>query len=219
MSISLDVPVQRAAYWPVPVVRAIPAAILAVLITFSADHSAAFGLLAFGGFAVLSGIAIATLAWLRLAGSGVRAYLVAQGSVSIVLGVIAITFQGGVPLFFLVVSAWAALTGALELYSGFRTRRRHVASVDWLTVGGITAVAAIVFVLIPPEFAQEFTGPDGVARVLDSSVVAVGSLGAYAAIIAVYLVIAGLSAKWGTEKSQASADDAVEDDAVKGERT
>ena len=93
---------------------------------------------------------------------------------------------------------WAALSGALELYSGIRVRGRFPAATDWLTVGAFTAAAAVVFVLVPPEYRHSFTGPDGVARVLDSSVVAVGLLGAYAAIVAVYLLVGGFSAKWGT---------------------
>ena len=209
MSVLLDDPAQRAAYWPLPIARAIPAAVVAVIITFSADHSATLGLLSFGGFALVTGILISVISWRRLGGAAVCPYLVAQGIVSIALGALALLLPRGVPSLFLVVTVWAALTGALELYSGLRARRRHVASGDLLTVGAITAAAALVFVLIPPEFAEQFTGPDGVERVLDSAVVAVGLLGAYAAIIAVFLVIAGLSAKWGTQKAAPAASDAV----------
>lgn len=214
MSVLLDDPVQRAAYWPLPIARAIPAAVVAVIITFSADHSATLGLLSFGGFALVTGVLVAVLAWRRLVATPVRPYLVAQGIVSIALGALALALPRGVPSLFLVITVWAALTGALELYSGLRARRRHVGSGDFLTVGAITAAAAIVFVLIPPEFAQQFTGPDGVERMLDSAIVAVGLLGAYAAIIAVFLVIAGLSAKWGTQKAVPA-----ESDAVKGKST
>jgi hypothetical protein len=52
-----------------------------------------------------------------------------------------------------------------------------------------------------------------VKRVLDASVVAVGALGAWAAVTTVFLVIAGLSAKWGTqaaEKSVASEEPTAE---------
>ncbi|GAB3136514.1 hypothetical protein [Marisediminicola antarctica] len=209
MSVLPDDPAQRSAYWPLPIARAVPAAVLAGIITFSADHSATLGLISFGGFALVTGVLLAVLAWRRLGGMAVRPYLLAQGIVSIALGALALALPRGVPSLFLVVTVWAALTGALELYSGLRARRRHVASGDLLTVGAITAAAAIVFVLIPPEFAQQFTGPDGVERKLDSAVVAVGLLGAYAAIIAVFLVIAGLSAKWGTQKAAPAASDAV----------
>ncbi len=197
---------QRAAYWPVPIARAVPAAGLALLVTFSADHSARFGLLSFGVFGVVSGIVVAVMAILRLGDSRVRSYVIAQGAITVVAGILALSLNnGGVRALFFTLTAFAAITGFLELYSGLRSRRRFVASGDWVAVGVFTAVAALVFLLIPPGFHQGFRGPDGVNRVLDASVVVVGLLGAYAAIVAVYLVIAGLSAKWGTQSKQAVA--------------
>ncbi|HEY8913427.1 hypothetical protein [Lacisediminihabitans sp.] len=196
---------QRAAYWPVPIARAIPAAALALVITFSADHSARFGLVVFGIFGIVGGLVVAAAALLRLADSGVRAFFIAQGAVTAVSGLLSLLVNGGgVQYLFLILTVFAAITGFLELYSGLRTRRRFVASGDWVTAGAFTAVVAVVFVLIPPGYSQRFTGPDGVARVLDSSVVVVGLLGAYAAILAVYLLIAGLSAKWGTQSGPAA---------------
>ncbi len=200
MSITADDPAQRAAYWPLPLARAVPTAALALVITFSADHSARFGLVVFGAFALLAGIVIAAVSAMRLRGSGPARYVVAQGVASALLGALALVSSGGgVGMFFLVVTAWAAVTGALELWSGFRYRGRHVAANDWLVVGAITAVTALVFLLLPPDFRQEFVGEQQVSGVLDSSIVAVGLLGAYAAIVTVYLAIAGLSARWGTD--------------------
>jgi hypothetical protein len=66
-------------------------------------------------------------------------------------------------------------------------------------VGALTVLAALAFLLIPLDYRQNYSGPDHVKRVLDASVVAVGALGAWAAITTVFLVIAGLSAKWGTQ--------------------
>jgi hypothetical protein len=186
---------QRAAYWPMPIARAIPAAACALVITFSADHSARFGLITFGSFGVVAGLVLAAMAWARLAGSSVRSFFLAQAGVTIAAGVAALALNGGgVRYLFLIVTIFAALTGFLELYSGLRTRRRFVASGDWLAVGTLTAITALAFVLT-------YSGPDHITRVLDASVVAVGALGAYAAILAVYLVIAGLSAKWGTQSA------------------
>lgn len=203
MSITADDPAQRAAYWPLPLARAVPTAVLALVITFSADHSARFGLVAFGLFAVVSGLVIAAVTAMRLRGVAAGRYLVAQGVASAVLGALALAFSsGGVGMFFLLVTVWAAVTGALELWSGFRYRGRHVAANDWLAVGGITAVTALVFLLLPPDFRQEFVGEQQVSGVLDSSIVAVGLLGAYAAIVTVYLAIAGLSARWGTDPAE-----------------
>lgn len=213
MAVTLDDAGQRAAYWALPLARAVPAAGLAIIITFSADHSATFGLTVFGAFALVTGLVVGILGRWRLA-VGLRSIVMVQAVVSILLGVFSLVLSGGgVTSFFLVVSAWAGITGALELYLGLRTRGRHAASADWVAGGALTAILALVFVLIPPEFAQNFVGPDEVPRVLDAAVVAVGLLGAYAAIMAVYLAIAGLSAKWGTQKATNTSD------AVKGERT
>ena len=191
---------QRSAYWPVAIVRAVPAAILGLVITFVANHSAGFGLVAFGIFAVTSGVLLAVLAWVRLGGSGVRAFLVAQGGVAVLAGILALLLRdGGIAMFFLLVTAFAIITGFLELYSGFRTRRRFVASGDWRVGGVLTILTAIALLLVPPGLHQGIRTAEGTTGVLDAAVIAVGILGAYAAILAVYLLIAGFSAKWGTQ--------------------
>jgi hypothetical protein len=53
--------------------------------------------------------------------------------------------------------------------------------------------------LVPPDFVQTFTGPDGIQRALTASVIVVGVLGAYWAILGIYLVIAALSLKWAPD--------------------
>lgn len=197
--ITKDDTAERAAYWPVPVARAIPAGLLALAITFSANHSARFGLIAFGAFGIVSGVVLFVAARARLGSSGARSFFLAQGAITTVAGILALSFNGGgIRLFFLIVSSFAAITGFLEIYSGIRTRRRYVGSADWIAVGIFTAAAAVVFLLVPPSYTQTFKA-DGVTGVLDAAVVSVGLLGAYAAIVAVYLLIAGFSAKWGTQ--------------------
>ena len=200
-----DEVVQRAAYWPVPIARAIPLAGLALVITFSTNHSAHFGLLSFGVFGIVGGIVVAVMAYLRLGSSRVRSYLVAQGAITFLAGALALALNnGGVRALFFTLTFFAAITGFLELYSGLRSRRRFVASGDWVAVGAFTALAALVFLLVPPDYHDAFTA-DGVHGVIDAAVMVVGLLGAYAAIVAVYLVIAGLSAKWGTQSKPAEA--------------
>jgi hypothetical protein len=53
-----------------------------------------------------------------------------------------------------------------------------------------------VVLITPPDLQDEFTGENGVSGVLSTSIMVVGFLGAYGAIAAVYLIIAGLSLKW-----------------------
>ena len=40
--------------WVAPLARAVPALVLGLVITFSQDHSAAFGIVGFGAFAVVT---------------------------------------------------------------------------------------------------------------------------------------------------------------------
>lgn len=210
MAIKPDDAAQRAAYWPVPVARAVPAAAFALAITFSADHSARFGLVAFGCFGIVAGVVLGTVSWRRLAASRARSFFVAQAIVTAVIGILALLANtSGVRYLFLLVTVFAVITGALELYSGARSRRRYVVAGDWVAVGAFTVILAIVFLVIPPGYTHTYHDPDGVTRVLDSAVVAIGLLGAYSAIVAVYLLIAGFSAKWGTQKSSAVASESA----------
>lgn len=166
-------------YWPVPVIRAIPALAVGFALTFMADHSPRVGLVAFGAFALLSGAIVLVLS-LRLVTERVtRTIFVIQGIVGIIVGVVALlSFNGGLGLLLFIVPVFAAITGFLELYAGLKNRGTATGR-DWLTVGAFTAVAAIVFLLLPPD-----------------SVLATGLIGAYGILLGVFLVIAGLSLKW-----------------------
>jgi uncharacterized membrane protein HdeD (DUF308 family) len=162
-------------YWTVPVVRAIVAFVPAAVITFNADHSAEFGLLVFGAFALVNGLVTALLSWKTVTDPRDRSIFTIQGVVGVLAGVLALTLNaGGLGFFLYIVSVWAAVTGVLELYTGIRVRGRGQVARDWLVVGALTAVLALVFLLLPPH-----------------AVVAVGLLGAYLVLIGVYLVIAG----------------------------
>ena len=206
MSSPDDHSVHASRYWPWVVLRAVPALALAAVITFSADHSARLGLTTFGVFAALSGAVVIAGAMRAIEAGVVRWCLVAQGAIGVVLGLVALA-SGGAGLGFLivVVSGWAALTGFLELYSGLRSRRRLDSARDWLFAGGLTVLLAIAVLVVPADYSQPFTGPDGVERALTASVVLVGLLGAYDAILGVYLVIAGLSLKWADRSVAATA--------------
>jgi hypothetical protein len=127
--------------------------------------------------------------------------------VSAVLGVVALVTSGGAVAYFLfLLGAWAVFTGALELYVGIRSRRRSAGLArDWIFAGGLTVLFAIATLLVPASFSDHFVGPDGVARDLTAAIMVVGLFGAYTAILAVYLVIAGLSLKWGTQRSAVPA--------------
>jgi uncharacterized membrane protein HdeD (DUF308 family) len=170
--------------------------VLAIAVTFSADHSASLGLLTFGAFAAVTGAIIGGFA-LRMPRGTVRTIQLVQASIGIVAGIAALArTSGGLPLLILLVSAFAALTGFLELYLGWRGRGSDRSARDWAFVGALTITLAIAVLLVPADFTQVFTGPDDVERELTASVIVVGLIGAYWAIVGLFLVIAGLSLKW-----------------------
>ena len=201
---------QRARYWPIPVLRAIPAAVVALVITFSSNHAAGYGLLLFGGFAVVEGLALLLAGGTRLQDDGrSRRTTLVQAAVTVLAAVAAFACSGlGLPAFIAVVVAWAVLTGAIELAQGLRARGRSPFARDWSTIGGLTLLLAVAFLVTPPDYTQELGGVERVTGTLDASIILVGLLGAYLAIAAVFHVIAGLSHKWGTAAPATAPDGA-----------
>jgi uncharacterized membrane protein HdeD (DUF308 family) len=204
---SADVTTTHASrYWPWVLLRALPAAVVAVVITFSADHSAALGFVTFGALALATGAVLLVGALRALDAGPVRSMFVVQGIIAAVVGLLALVFPGGgLGLLILLVGGYAVLTGFLELYSGLRSRGRLDSAKDWIFLGGLTVLLAVAALVIPPGYNQPFVGPDGVDRSLTASIILVGIIGAYGAIAAVYLVIAGLSLKWADRTVAASA--------------
>lgn len=203
----------RAPYWPVPLIRAIPAVAVGLTITFSADHTAFFGLIVFGAFAVVSG---GILAWgaLRMPDRALRGVAVAQAAVAVVCGTLALVFcTSGAGTLFLVVVSFAAITGFLELYLGLRSRRRHPASRDWIAAGVMTALLALAVLLVPADYALPWHAENKgveVSGVLTSEIIVVGIVGAYAILLGVYLAIGGLSARWAAQERPAGRVSTVE---------
>ncbi|GAA3878609.1 hypothetical protein GCM10022381_21240 [Leifsonia kafniensis] len=175
-------------YWTVPIGRAVLALIPAAVITFNSDHSPELGLVVFGAFAVLSGLFVGAVSWRTLGDPRARTLFLVQGLVGVVLGALALVFHdGGLGFYLYLVSVWAAVTGFLELYSGTRARGKSASAKDWMSIGALTAILALVFLILPPH-----------------AVVSVGLMGAYFVILGVYLVIGGLSLKWATNPAAAT---------------
>lgn len=165
-------------YWVVPSVRAVVALAAAALITFTRDaHTAEFGLIVFGVFAVLDGLVTGALTRVLTARGLTRTLFVIQGVIGVIAGVIALAlFANSLGLFLYLVTVWAALTGFLELYSGLRDRGRDAAARDWLITGGLTAVLALVLLFVPAD-----------------AVLAIGLFGAWAVIVGVFQAIGAVS--------------------------
>jgi uncharacterized membrane protein HdeD (DUF308 family) len=189
------------------------AAAAALAVTFSADHSTSLGYLLFGLFAVLSAAVVIGSSLLGAETRVARTFHLAQGVVMLATGAIALVVPGGgLPFLIFLVALFAIASGFIELYLGVRGRQRDSAWRDAVFLGALSVALAVVVLLVPPGFSQAFTGPDGVPRQLTASVIIVGLLGAYWAVCAVYLVIAGLSLRWSTNAaSETSADETAAD--------
>jgi uncharacterized membrane protein HdeD (DUF308 family) len=180
----------------VPALRAVVALAVGFAITFTPAHSAVFGLVAFGLFAVVEGAVVAAGAFGDRAERRSRGLFAVQGAVTVVAGVAALVLpDGGVRYLVWVVSAWAIVTGALELVSGIRARGRVGMARDWIIVGGLTLILAIGVLIVPPDYTQTLGGIERVTGHLTASVVLVGMFGAWAIVAGVLLGIAAVSAR------------------------
>lgn len=177
----------------VQLLRALFAAASALMITFSSDHSAAVGFSVFGGFAAASGIVLLLGAWV-VASTGTRWPFILLAVLDL-----AAAIASGIPTwrtdaaFFIVVIIWAAASGLVELIAGLRGRRTEPTAKDAVLVGALGLLLAVVLLLIPADFALQYSVDGAGALTLSGIILAVGMFGGYAAIVAVFLAIAGFS--------------------------
>ncbi len=185
--------------------RAVLAAIAAAMITFSADHSAAFGLAVFSGFTITTALVLAFAAWMSYPTG--RKW--PAGSLAL-FGALAGMASGvpiwrTTPLFFVVLICWALLTGIIETIAGWRERAelkregiddpdRRAQARDTLTVGIATLVLAAALALVPVGYRLRFfIAEAGRTFTLTGITIGVGVFGFYVAIVAVFLGIAAFS--------------------------
>lgn len=175
--------------------RAFFAAIAAVMITFSGDHSAAVGVSVFSGFAVATALGFFLAVWLVFP-AGERWPSVVLGLLTLVAG-IAGSFPGlrTTAAFFVLVAVWALVAGAAELIIGLVGRRRGWAiSRESVFVGILTVVLGVALLVIDPDYRLEYYIEQAERSfTLTGITIGVGVFGAYAAIVAVYLGIAAFS--------------------------
>ncbi len=199
----MPAPVRTFAVRHVQLLRALFAAIAALMIAFSSDHSAQVGLAVFGGFVGTTALVLILGAWLAVP-KGARWSLVLIAVIDIVASMLA-----GIPawrtdtFFFVLVIVWAAVTGLIEFLSGLRVRRTQTGK-DAVTVGVFGLLLAVVLLLVPVGFTWDYTIENAGTRTLTGIIVAVGVLGTYLAIVAVFLAIAGFSPRRVDGRTEAS---------------
>lgn len=183
--------------------RAVFAALAAVMITFSPDHSAAVGMSVFSGWAIATSIVFFVSIWLVYP-AGRRWSSVLLGIVTVLAGMAGgVTTWRTTTVFFVVVIAWALIAGTIETAAGARARRAlrgsddaraHGEARDAVTVGILTLLLGLGLLFVPTQYALRYYIEDaGQSFTLTGITIGVGLFGAYAAIVAVYLAIAGLS--------------------------
>ena len=175
--------------------RAAFAALAAVMVTFSSDHSAPLGLGVFSGFALATGLAFAIAAWLVFPRDE-RMVPVLLASVSIIAGLVAsVGAWRTTGVFFAVVIGWAFVSGLIELLGALRDRKagRTAGARDGVLIGILGLVLAAVLLLTPMQYALDYDITGAGSFTLTGITIAVGLFGGYAAVVAVFLAIAGFS--------------------------
>ena len=172
------------------------AVLLGLVITFSPDHSALFGMIAFGAFALATALTLA-IGHVLAARSGQRDAL---GLILVALAFAAgaASFLAPSESFVIVVSSWALLSGATELTAGILARRAGEPGRDSITWGALAVGLAAVLLIVPPEFTEpwQVVGQGGAVEAagnVTADIMTVGSLGAWAIIHGVLVVIAALT--------------------------
>jgi len=175
--------------------RALFAALAAVMVTFSSDHSAPLGLAVFSGFALATGLVFALSAWLVFP-SGQRLVPGLLAAVSVVAGLVSsIGTWRTTGVFFGVVIVWAVVSGVIEIVGALRDRRagRTAGVRDGVLIGILGLVLGAVLLLTPMQYALDYAIAGAGSFTLTGITIAVGLFGGYAAVVAVFLAIAGFS--------------------------
>ena len=177
--------------WLAPLLRAVPAIVVGLAITFTADHSPALGLAMLGAFGLATALVLALTSVRMRRGEPLRplhrGLAIIAGLAGALALVVLTTVGGGLALLLLLVGGYAVLAGALELVWGIRHRDRSPLARDAVVIGIGTLALAVVLALV------------------GDPVSAVGFFGAYAVVLGIFLLIAGLSLKWSTPVKESAA--------------
>lgn len=206
----------------VALARAAFAAIAAVMITFTADHSATVGLSVFSGFAIASGLVWLLSAWLVFP-AGDRIPPVLLGVFSGIAGIVSSTQVWRTDeLFFVVVISWALVTGLVELLWGVVQRRRgeRLVARDTITTGALGLLLGVALLVVPMGYELPFQNKEtGESGLLTGIIIAVGILGFYVAIIAVFQALIGFTPKRRAAETAAADQDDAHDASDASEHT
>lgn len=195
--------------------RAFFAAIAAVMITFSPDHSAELGLSVFSGYAIATGLVLLLGAWLAYP-AGHRGLPILLGILNAAAGMIAgIPPLRGTTMFFALVISWALIVGLIEGIAGWRALRRaertsaaRAEARDAIWTGGLGVVLGLALLFVPAQYALNYYIEEaGRDFTLTGITIAVGLFGFYVAFVAVNLGIAAFSPRREPVETPAPVED------------
>ena len=168
--------------WPFVLVRGVAAILFGVVAFGAPTLSLSLLVFLFGAYALADGV-LAMASAIRGRDSERWTTLLLEGMAGIIIGVLAI-FRPGITALALLylVAFWAILTGAMEIGTAIRLRRRI--DNEWLlALGGIASLGIGALLLF-------FPGPSTVAIAF--------WLGSYAVIFGIFMVALGLRLwRWG----------------------
>jgi len=175
----------RVAYYAVALTRSVSLLITGLIIAFTQNHTAQFGLVAFGILALVTSVSLGFLARGSAMTAQARALHMWQALVSLVVGALALGLsQAGTLLLPSAIVLWAVLVGVAEIFAGWRLPPGAGTRTDWMVQGAMTVVLALIVLTQQAD-----------------SVAVVGFFGAWAIVLGVYLAIAGLSARWASAEN------------------
>lgn len=170
------------AYYAVALTRSASLLITGLFIAFTQNHTAQFGLVAFGILSLVTSVSLGVLARGSVMTAQGRGLHMWQALVSLVVGALALGLSQAGTLFLLwAIVLWAVLVGVAEIFAGWRLPPGVGSRTDWMVQGGMTIVLALIVLTQQAD-----------------SVAVVGFFGAWAIVLGVYLAIAGLSARWAS---------------------
>ena len=173
-------------YFLLQLVRSTILAVFALVVAFTPNHSAQFGLVTFGALLLVVSVSVAALASVITPTPQAKSLHWWHAIVGIVVGALALALnQAGIVFLLWAIVLWSVLTGAAELVAGWRMPRTHTLRRDWMIQGSMALLLALAVLLQPAD-----------------SVAVVGFLGAWAVVQGVYGIIAGLSDRWSIRENQ-----------------
>lgn len=187
MSASTETPLSARKLGLALLVWTIPSAASGIFITFSVNHAPQIGMIGLAiltlGTAAARGWSIWTVVTLGAVWRWVNGLIVAVSVLAGIVSIVSLTQSVSLGLLVMTIAIWAALVAVCDAVMAFRISLPQLAR-DLRVMTFASGMLAVVEISFPL-----------------SSVYAVGILGAYGIITAVYLAIAGMSFRFDSTAS------------------